>query len=238
MATPELDPVRVARFVTRVASSARLSGDGDVSRSLCTAAAAAVGVRGAAIVLISAGRNLGSSCSSDRGVETVEDAQYTTGEGPGIDACNKRAPVLVADLLDADPRWVEYRDRAHAAGLRAVFGFPLLVGTSCIGALDLLGDTAGDLSDEQYLDALAVAHVAGRTILGWQSVAGPGSVPWELEHVPAHRAVVHQAAGMVSVQAGVSVDDALVLVRAYAFAQDRPIRSVAGDVVEGRIRLA
>jgi hypothetical protein len=93
------------------------------------------------------------------------------------------------------------------------------------------------LSDEQFADALAVAHVASRTVLGWQSVAGPGSLAWQLEHVPMHRAVVHQAAGMVSVQAAVSIPDAVVMLRAYAFAEDRPISEVATAIVSGQLRL-
>jgi hypothetical protein len=72
--------------------------------------------------------------------------------------------------------------------------------------------------------------------MGWQSVAGPGSLPWQLEHADAHRAVVHQAAGVTSVQAAVTVEDALMLLRAYSFAEDRPITTVAADVVDGDLR--
>ena len=49
--------------------------------------------------------------------------------------------------------------------------------------------------------------------------------------------VVHQAAGMVSVQLDVSIEDANVALRAHAFAADRPLKDVAIDVVERRIRL-
>jgi hypothetical protein len=38
------------------------------------------------------------------------------------------------------------------------------------------------------------------------------------------------------VQADVSVDDALVIVRAYAFAHDEPIGEVADAVVSGTLR--
>jgi AmiR/NasT family two-component response regulator len=74
-------------------------------------------------------------------------------------------------------------------------------------------------------------------VLGWQSVAGPGSLAWQLEHVPMHRAVVHQASGMVSVQATVSLPDAVVMLRAYAFAEDRAISEVATEIVAGVLRL-
>jgi hypothetical protein len=228
-----LDPARVARMTAALAV-----GESDPNHSLCVASAAAVGVAGAGVILMSGGRALGSVCVSDPMTEAVEELQYTLGEGPCVDAFHAKAPVLVPDLADPEcTRWSGFREGAQAAGVRAVFGFPLLIGTVCFGALNLYHDRAGALSDEQYADALAVAHVASRTVLGWQSVAGPGSLAWQLEQVPAHRAVVHQATGMVSVQAAVSVGDAVVMLRAYAFAEDRPISAVAADVVVGGLRL-
>ena len=83
---------------------------------------------------------------------------------------------------------------------------------------------------------MRVAYVAGRAVVGWQSVAGPGSLAWQLEQVPSHRAVVHQATGMVSAQVSVSVSSALTMLRAYAFAEDRPISEVAAEVVDRRLR--
>jgi AmiR/NasT family two-component response regulator len=102
--------------------------------------------------------------------------------------------------------------------------------------LDLYQDRTGDLSDEQLADAVVVAHVAGRRVLDWQSVAGEGSLARQLEHLPLNRAVVHQATGMVAVQASVDVADAVALVRAYAFSTNRPIGDVAADVVGGGLR--
>jgi hypothetical protein len=41
---------------------------------------------------------------------------------------------------------------------------------------------------------------------------------------------------MVSVQAALSMDDALTLIRASAFAEGRSAGSLATDIVEGRVR--
>jgi hypothetical protein len=120
--------------------------------------------------------------------------------------------------------------------VRAAFGFPLLVGTICVGALDLYHDEPGDLNADQFADAEVVAHVATRTVLGWQAVAEANTLAWQLEQVPLHRAAVHQAAGMVSVQARVSVDDAMALIRAYAFAEGQAVGTIAADVVAGSLR--
>jgi hypothetical protein len=42
---------------------------------------------------------------------------------------------------------------------------------------------------------------------------------------------------MVSVQAGISVTEALIRLRALAFSQDRLLADVAEDVVDRRLRL-
>ena len=49
--------------------------------------------------------------------------------------------------------------------------------------------------------------------------------------------VVHNAAGMVSVQEQISVTEALIRLRAFAFSHDRLLAEVAGDVVARRLRL-
>jgi hypothetical protein len=232
MAHDGFDPVRLA-FV----GAALSVGGQDPHQSLCAASAGVVDVDGAGVVLILRGQALGTVCTSGPVAEAVEDVQFTLGEGPCVDAFNSREPVLVPDLADVDGgRWPGFRDGAMAEGILAVFGFPLIVGPVCIGALNLYNQRSGNLTDEQVADAAVVAHLAGRTVLGWQSVAGKGSLAWQLEHVPAYRAAVHQASGMVSVQAAVTVEDAVLLLRAYAFAENRPISAVAEDVVDRQLR--
>jgi len=49
--------------------------------------------------------------------------------------------------------------------------------------------------------------------------------------------VVHNAAGMVSVQEGISVTEALIWLRAFAFSSDRLLADVAEDVVARRLGL-
>jgi AmiR/NasT family two-component response regulator len=51
------------------------------------------------------------------------------------------------------------------------------------------------------------------------------------------RAVVHQAAGMVSVQSDCTITDALDLIRARAFADDQPIDEVSTRIVQRALRL-
>ena len=48
---------------------------------------------------------------------------------------------------------------------------------------------------------------------------------------------MHNAAGIASVQQGISVTEALIRLRAYAFSHDRLLADVAEDVVAHRLRL-
>jgi len=140
----------------------------------------------------------------------------------------------------ADPvtrRWLAFTPPALQAGVRAVFGLPLRVGTVRLGALNLYRDCPGPLSADQHADALVVADVAARWVLEAQAGAPLDAVAEELEIGADFHFAVHNAAGMVSVQEGISVTEALIRLRAFAFSNDRLLADVAEDVVARRLRL-
>jgi len=204
---------------------------------LCEVCADAVSMTGAGVMLMSGDLPSGSLCSSTPVSTLIEELQYTTGEGPCVDAFHQGRPVLEPDLAHPDvARWPGFSPPAVAAGARAVFGFPLLIGHVRLGALNLYRDQPGALTDDQHSDAIIVASVAARTILNFQAHAPDGALAAESAQGTNYRFVVHQASGMVSVQLGVSVAEALLRLRAYAFAHDRPINDVARDVVARRVR--
>jgi len=179
----------------------------------------------------------GSLCTTDEVSTLIERLQYDLGEGPCVDAYQLDRPVLEPDLAEpATPRWLAFAGPALTAGVRAVFGFPLHVGAVRLGALNLYCDRPGPLGEDQHADALVMAEVAAQTILLLQANAPPGMVAAELEAGADFQLVVHQAAGMVSVQLGISVAQALVRLRAYSFGNDRPLEGVAREVVERTLR--
>ena len=181
-------------------------------------------------MLMSDNTQRGSVCSSDSVSALIEDLQFTLGEGPCVDAYRLNRPILADDLARrGSARWAAFSPPVAAAGARAVFAFPMQVGSISLGAIDLYRDEPGSLSDAQHADALVMAGVAARAVLGM-------SVP-DLEIGSDIRLVVHQASGMVSVQLLVSVSQALVRLRAYAFANNRLLDDVAADVVARRLRL-
>ena len=225
------------RFHRILAVLSAADGAWPVAR-LCAACPRILGVNGAGIMLMSGDIPRGSLGTSDEVSQLIEDLQYTLGEGPCVDACQQDEVVAEPDLAQpVTRRWVAFTPPVLRAGARAVFAFPLRIGTVRLGALDFYRDGPGPLSDEQHADALAVASVAARWVLEAQAGAPPGAVAQELEAGADFHFAVHNAAGMVSVQQGISVTDALIRLRAYAFTHDRSLTEVSQDVVGRKLRL-
>jgi hypothetical protein len=192
---------------------------------------------GAGIMLMSGDVPRGSVCTTNKVSDLIEQLQYAFGEGPCVDAYHQDRSVLEPDLAHPiTPRWLAFAGPAVEAGVRAIFGFPLQVGSVRLGALNLYCDQAGSLSDEQHADALVLADVAAQALLVLQANAPPGKLATELEAGADFQYVVHQASGMVAAQLEVSVGQALIRLRAFAFGNDRPLAEVAEDVVGRKLR--
>jgi len=192
---------------------------------------------GAGIMLMSGDVPAGTLCATDDVSTLIEQLQYTLGEGPCVDAYSQDRPVLEPDLADPSvPRWLAFAGPAVTGGVRAVFGFPLQVGSVRLGALNLYRNQCGPLSDDQHADALVMADIAAQVILMLQANAPPGMLAAELQAGADLHLVVHQASGMAAAQLGVSVGQALIRLRGYAFGNDRSLTEVAEAVVARTLR--
>ncbi|MEV5979112.1 ANTAR domain-containing protein [Streptomyces sp. NPDC052114] len=197
-----------------------------------TACASALGLDGLAISLLSgSGLELVWHDPADAVGLAFEDLQYTLGEGPTHDATDTGETVVVPDLRALPKaRWPALVPAVRGLPIRAVHSLPLQLGTIRLGALTGHRATAARPTPEGMADALALADVATLILLtpeGADDMAGDGPPPL-------HRALVHQAAGFLTVRLGIPIDQALVRLRAYAFTHDRPILDVAHDVVHRR----
>jgi hypothetical protein len=219
---------------------ARLVGGGTPeleTKRLCEVCADVTGTSGAGIMLMSGDVPRGSVCTTNNVSALIEQLQYALGEGPCVDAYHQDRPVLEPDLANTStPRWLAFTGPAIEAGVRAIFGFPLQVGAVRLGALNLYSARPGPLTDDQHADALVMADIAAQAVLVLQANAPPGKLAAELEAGADLHFVVHQASGMVAAQLDVSVGQALIRLRAYAFGNDRPLAEVANDVVARKLR--
>jgi hypothetical protein len=205
--------------------------------SLCAVAAEFTNLTGAGIALVSSGPLYTSMCTSNDVARKLMDLEITVGEGPCIDACESEASIDEEDLISSkELRWSAYAPLASSAGAIAVFGFPVRIGAIQMGALSLYRDSAGPLSASQASDAYLMASVIGRAVLSMQAGAPGDTLADELEREVNFDFSVHQAAGMVAVQGSMSVGNALVALRAHAFATNMALSELAVRVVVRELR--
>lgn len=168
--------------------------------------------------------------------EEMEELQFVCGEGPCIDAFRFGHPVLVDDLQDSVwAGWTGYAPIAQAAGVRAVFAFPLQIGAARLGVLDIYRDVAGSLTAAEIGDASFFADLALNTLLDSQQSVVDGQQERSMEDAFDYR--IYQAQGMVSVQLGVDLIEAMGRLRAHALAHDVGLGEVADNVLSGSLRL-
>lgn len=226
---------RRARILAALADGA---GGSWSSARLCAVCPHIIGVDGAGVMLMSGDIPRGSLCSTDEVSQLIEELQYTLGEGPCVDAYQHGEVISEPDLAAPEKgRWPAFTPPALAAGVRAIYGFPMRVGAVRLGALNLYRTRAVPLSDDEHADALVMAEVVARWVLEAQAGAPADAMAAELEAGADFHFAVHNAAGIVSVQLGVSVTDALIRLRAHSFATNRTVADVAQDVIEHRLRL-
>ena len=217
-----------------------IARDGGDERALaeqvCWACVVGLDVDGVAISLLTASSARETLCATDATAQLLEDLQFSLGEGACVEAALTGRPVLVADLPHSSQasRWPIFAGAVvEQSQVGALFAVPLQWKTINVGVLDLYRKAPGSLSEAQLRDAISAAEIATLMFLGVRT--DPVDEAW-LDHLMHSRAEIDQATGMVLAQLGISAQDALARLRAYAFVEQRLLSDVAHDVVTRRLR--
>jgi hypothetical protein len=242
LVTVRMDGNWPGRIWGLIAEQAASRGRRVSAADVCTAAVAAVEVTGAWLTAARDGEAGHVMCVTDDTSEQLAELQLTLGEGPSLDA-SSGGLVLASDLASGENgrRWPAFAPAALQAGATAIFVFPLRIGAIRSGVLGLYRKQSGSLSNSQLGDALTFADTATLLMLDARGQTadgqgdGPGGQPPDLAQ---HRAEIDQATGMLTEQLCVSMADAFVRMRAYAYVSDLRLSDVARDIVARRLRLS
>ncbi len=199
---------------------------------VCRAATTRLPVTGAAVHLMTT-ESEGVAAFSDATTQALAELEFATNEGPSNHAFSTQRPVLVADLDAALERWPGFASMALERGVRAVFSFPLQEGAVSFGVLELYADRAGPLDADNLAMAAAFARVATEVILDGGMITAGGDLDSGVRDSLRDRAPIHQAQGMVMVDLGVTLAEALSRMRARAFARNITLLELAYEVIAG-----
>lgn len=218
-----------AEFIAAVAALHRAGAEDD----LCGPFLSVLPVTAVAISTL--GDPLGSEtvCASDSTAARLEEIQLDLGEGPCWEAVRTGRPVLEPDLQRSrSAGWPVALTALRDARLGAVFAFPIRFGTIDIGAVDLYHREAAAFPEGAVEDATVLAEAVARQVLR-RALAGVDDTlqGHSQDGNPYSRREVYQASGMLAAQTGAGPSDALLLLRAHAYAAGRPVRDLARDVI-------
>ncbi len=223
----------VTLLVARAQADPDLQGLTAALQRVCRAVTDSLDLRGAAVHVISKADGAAVAACSDADSRAVAELQFTTNEGPALVAFKTQRPVLVPALDSEAARWPGFASLAIEHGVRGLFAFPLQEGAVSFGVLELYADRAGPLDADRQAMAGAFARAATDVFLDGGMVTATGGLDAGLSASLGDRARIHQAQGMVMVDLGITLAEALTRMRARAFATEITLLEVANEVIAG-----
>lgn len=169
--------------------------------------------------------------ASNEVARSVDELQAVLGVGPASTALQTASPVLCGNLVKDGPGrkgWSTFLSEADNLGINSVWVLPLQIGAVSMGTLTLSGPGLAKPQGGAIATVLKVADALTTVLLV------PDASEAQLHLVDlqdADQVVIHQATGMVSVQLGVTLAEAQVVLRAAAFAQSGGLSQLARSVV-------
>ncbi len=219
----------LARFASVLAS---MDQSLDPTTRLCESARLTVGADDVALTLAPGRSRAALVASTGPAAEAYEQLQQLAGEGPSRDAARLGTPVFVPVSAEGLDAWSTLSAVAERSVIRGNFwSVPMRPADLVVGVLTLHRE-AGEL-DEPISVVQFVANAVGTVLISHAESTG-GRLP-EVTGDWSSRAEVHQATGMVTAQLRIDPTDAMALLQAHAYAQDRHLHEVALDVVAGTI---
>ena len=208
--------------------------------ALCSAAASNAGVGSVTVVVAGRQNSEGAVSHTDADASQAHALEFTLGEGPTTDALKSGTLALACDVTTATVRWPQFSPAAQRIGVRCISAVPLRIGENVLGSLTFYARDFEMVERMQRIDAYAIGESTLAALLDNSNVidiaidqpdaAADGSTTY--------RAVVHQATGMVAAQLGCDMAEALLRLRAYAFAQNESVEQIARAVVERRMKVS
>lgn len=191
---------------------------------------------GAAVSLMSsAGAPVVAAVSAEP-IRRIEEIQFDLGEGPGRDTFEAGHPILTSDMGKAFRTWPAYAPAVQVLGVGSAFAFPLQIGASRFGVLTFYAPRPRSLDPAEVTASLILVEVATEALLDGRAAAD-GGLPLTLPTSLRFRSEVYQAQGMVMIDLGIGLADALARMRAHAYSSGIDLDVLARDIIAGRTRL-
>jgi GAF domain-containing protein len=161
----------------------------------------------------------------------IDEEQYTSGEGPSMQAMSTREMVMSRDLA-TETRWPEWQEGALAVGVHGVLAVPVDIDEQVIGALSLYTADPDRLTPDLGLTAMLVAEHASLLLAAVLDRSRLASLTAELTEALGDGEMVNRAIGIVMAQRACTAEAALDVLRETAARLHLPLWTVAERLVD------
>lgn len=185
---------------------------------------------GAGLTVVDRDGGIQSVAATDLLVEQLQEAQQSTGEGPGLTARTERTAVRVDDLREESP-WPRWSPAALTLGVLSAASAPIVAGDEVLGAICLFSrsQAAFDARDEHLLALLAAQ--AAFLLKSDQVADQAGRVSHRMQAALRRRDTVNRATGILMARDTVPADMAFARLVGIAERDGKPVHEVASKVV-------
>ena len=174
-----------------------------------------------------------SAAVTDRLAVEIDLVQYSTGEGPCLEAMASSNLVRI-DLLARDSRFLRFAPGALDHEIESILSVPLICAGTAAGALNIYSHrpNAFDAASEEV--AQPIAEFAAEAIATSPLYAFALDLVDGLVETLESRALINQAVGVIMAGEHNTDEDALDRLRSMALTRGEPMRVVAQRIVEER----
>jgi hypothetical protein len=190
---------------------------------------------GASITIIETGLPSTVAATNEAAL-MLDESQYEVDDGPCLTAARTNLTIRIDDTA-ADDRWPNFATSANDVGVWSSLSLPLQIADeSYRGGLNLYGaePMAFSESDEQVASAFAdqATVLVANTRAYWAAFDMTKNLTIAMES----RGVIDQARGILMERHRVDADTAFGILRERSQAENRKLREIAREIVEGTTR--
>jgi len=194
---------------------------------------ARISIEGADGVSVSLQRHgvLSTVAASDQTIMAMDADQYSTGEGPCVDASIK-GHWFHAESLDTETRWPAFTPQARGLGIKAILSSPLRAFDKPVGALNIYSRTAEGFEVKDQERAAVFAQQASVILSDARAGVSDTQMAIRFQEALRSREVITLAKGIIMDREGTDAEGAFKLLLRLAHAQGLPLRERAEAMVQ------
>lgn len=172
---------------------------------------------------------------TDELAPVVDQSQYDTGEGPCVDAFDKRQ-VFRIDSTREDGPWPVFRETAAAHGIGSTLSLPMEAGDRAVGAMNLYSYAERAFDQDDADDAGRFAAHAAAVLVNARAYWEAHPLSSRLAEAFQHSAAIEQAKGILMSVQGCDEQAAFELLVRASQRENVKLRDIAARIVASTIK--